>query len=240
VTTHYREWLIQQGKSVSSTEKYVGALRGVLTDWAIEARLTERPLAEIRDATAFNVISDGMNDVPIFQERNKRGHNMYRAALNWYLKYLVQAPQEDQNVDIAEDLDQILARPALAVTERQELVRSRVGQGRFRSLVLEHWGRCAVTGYDDPALLVASHIKPWRLSTNPERLDGYNGLLLNPTFDKVFDLGLISFEVNGALCVSPRLRQPAVLGVLIGARVELSKRHERYMEFHREIVFKAA
>lgn len=240
MTTHIGEWLVQQGLSAGSAQNYVGALRGVLTDWAIGADLTQSPLTDIRDAKTFNVISEAMNAVPIFQERNKRGHNMYRAALNWYLKYLVQAPHEDKDVDVAEDVEEILAKSDLNTTERQELVRSRVGQGRFRSLVVAHWGRCAVTGYDDPAVLVASHIKPWRFSTDPERLDGYNGLLLNPTFDKVFDLGLISFEVNGALCVSPRLKQPTVLGVLIGAKVSLAKQHERYMAFHRDIVFKAA
>jgi len=32
-------------------------------------------------------------------------------------------------------------------------------------------GRCAVTGVDLPPLLTASHIKPWRAASNPERLD---------------------------------------------------------------------
>ena len=39
--------------------------------------------------------------------------------------------------------------------------------------------------------LVASHTKPWRDSTNEERLDGENGLLLTPTIDHLFDKGFI-------------------------------------------------
>jgi len=39
--------------------------------------------------------------------------------------------------------------------------------------------------------LVASHTKPWRDSTNEERLNGENGLLLTPTIDHLFDKGFI-------------------------------------------------
>jgi hypothetical protein len=35
----------------------------------------------------------------------------------------------------------------------------------------------------DHRFLVASHIKPWRLSDNSERLDGNNSLLLSPHVD---------------------------------------------------------
>jgi len=50
--------------------------------------------------------------------------------------------------------------------------RARLGQGRFREGLMGVWGgRCAVTGVDLPPLLTASHIKPWRAASNPERLD---------------------------------------------------------------------
>jgi hypothetical protein len=38
--------------------------------------------------------------------------------------------------------------------------------------------QCRITGVDNPVHLVASHCKPWRDSTNEERLNGENGLLL--------------------------------------------------------------
>ena len=61
---------------------------------------------------------------------------------------------------------------ASAPTERDALIRSRIGQGRFRYDLLEMWeGRCCITGLDIDALLRASHIKPWRDSNNAERLD---------------------------------------------------------------------
>jgi putative restriction endonuclease len=48
----------------------------------------------------------------------------------------------------------------------------------------------------------ASHIKPWCESTNEERLNGENGLLLTPSIDHLFDRGFISFEDNGELLIS--------------------------------------
>ncbi len=51
--------------------------------------------------------------------------------------------------------------------------------------------------------LVASHVQPWRDSSNEQRVDGENGLLLTPTVDHLFDKGFISFEDSGQLMVSP-------------------------------------
>lgn len=85
-------------------------------------------------------------------------------------------------------------------TTRKTLIDARLGQGAFRDSLIVVWaGKCAVTKCVTKALLRASHIKPWRDSTNQERLDQYNGLLLNPVLDAAFDRGLISFSDAGAI-----------------------------------------
>ena len=48
-----------------------------------------------------------------------------------------------------------------------------------------------MSGITSTWILIASHIKPWRVSNNNERLDVYNGLLLLPNLDKLFDKGYI-------------------------------------------------
>jgi putative restriction endonuclease len=58
--------------------------------------------------------------------------------------------------------------------------------------------------------LVASHCKPWRNSTNEERLNGENGLLLTPSIDHLFDRGFIGFENNGELIISPVAHRPSL------------------------------
>ena len=64
-------------------------------------------------------------------------------------------------------------------------------------------------------MLKASHIKPWNISDDYERLDEYNGLLLTPNLDAAFDSGLISFDKDGVILISkkPRDEQKATLGI---------------------------
>jgi putative restriction endonuclease len=113
---------------------------------------------------------------------------------------------ENQSPDILEDIEAHQDESkSLEKTERESIVKSRIGQGLFRDRVVELWGSCSVTGLGNLSLLRASHIKPWRDSTNQERLDPMNGLLLQPTLDHLFDLGLISFDETGAVLFSPQL-----------------------------------
>lgn len=105
------------------------------------------------------------------------------------------------------DLRALLRAKGLTATERDALVSARIGQGGFRTAVLAAWERrCAVTGCGTLEAIRASHIKPWRLATNEERLDPENGLPLVATLDALFDAGLIAFASDGAMLVSERLR----------------------------------
>lgn len=64
------------------------------------------------------------------------------------------------------------AEPPSIATERLATVRQRVGQADYRGNLFALWrGACAVTGLADPALLRASHAKPWRDATDAERRD---------------------------------------------------------------------
>ncbi len=125
-------------------------------------------------------------------------------------------------------------------TEREEIVRARVGQGRFRKALLDYWGGCAVTGAFVPEILRASHVKPWKDSTNDERLDLYNGLLLLPQYDSLFDAGLITFSDDGALLLSRSLNglSKLHLGIASGSVLRrLDDRHKWYLSYHRSHSF---
>ncbi|MDA1277967.1 MAG: HNH endonuclease signature motif containing protein [Verrucomicrobia bacterium] len=103
-----------------------------------------------------------------------------------------------------EDIEQRRILDAdIPTTTRQSLIRARIGQGLFKERVSRIEHECRVTFVDNPAHLIGSHIKPWRESTNEERLHGANGLLLTPTADHLFDRGFISFEDNGDVLISP-------------------------------------
>lgn len=128
----------------------------------------------------------------------------------------------------------------LRETERLAVTKSRLGQGQFRERLLARWGGCAVTGIDSPELLKASHIKPWRASSNPERLDEFNGLLLVPQYDHLFDRGYISFSDRGEVLRSPAIETlPArLLGIEMQASLRaIAREHLPFLAFHRREVF---
>lgn len=132
--------------------------------------------------------------------------------------------------------------PTIPETEKQQLVLSRRGQGKFRDNVSRIETHCRITGVNRPEHLIASHCKPWRDSDNAERLDGENGLLLTPSIDHLFDRGFISFENSGELLVSPVAHEVSLrkMGVPVGQRVNVggfSDGQRRYLEYHRESVF---
>ena len=107
---------------------------------------------------------------------------------------------------LIQDFDAVNNDAKLTVTTRDALISARVGQGEFRAQVLNAWSeRCAATRCSVIEIIRASHIKPWRDSTNPERLDPNNGLPLIATLDALFDAGLITFELDGTLLCSALL-----------------------------------
>lgn len=134
----------------------------------------------------------------------------------------------------------IIQNPNLCDTEKQQLIKARIGQGAFRESLITMWSKCCATGCDYVHILRASHIKPWRDSTNEERLDKFNGLLLSPNLDALFDKGLISFSDNGKILISEHLSESAwiALGCPNDAKVSLRTENEKYMKWHRENVFK--
>jgi predicted restriction endonuclease len=125
-------------------------------------------------------------------------------------------------------------------TTIQSLVDMRVGQDKFRASLEREWnGTCAVTGCGILQMLRASHIKPWETSTDLERLDSENGLLLTAHIDALFDEGLISFEDDGTMLLSRQIgikdrmyfRLPGKL------RVKPSKRRQKFLNYHRDHIF---
>jgi putative restriction endonuclease len=128
----------------------------------------------------------------------------------------------------------------LSETERNAVIKSRIGQGLFRELLIQLWGGCAITGIEYLPVLRASHIKPWRNSSNSERLDPENGLLLTPNFDVLFDRGFISFDELGEILISKELdgALQESLGLHKGIRLrEVSDGNKKYLYYHRDNVF---
>lgn len=141
---------------------------------------------------------------------------------------------------VEDDISEVMRRD-LTDTEKALRVATRIGQGRFRRDLVDYWKACAVTGCGEIDLLVASHIKPWAASSNRERLDPFNGLILVPNLDRLFDKGLITFSDQGAMKVSSLLSREArrFFGVGEKTSIKLDARHKPYLTYHREYVYES-
>ena len=155
------------------------------------------------------------------------------AAVRVYL--LVLAEEGDYTVSLLDDMRRLREVPSN--TERDALTKARLGQGLFRHRVAELEPACRVTGLERQEFLVASHIKPWRSCDNSERLSGFNGLLLSPHVDKLFDRHWISFDTGGALIWQHEAAGEALRcwGIEAANLIRpFSRGQERFMAAHRE------
>jgi hypothetical protein len=121
----------------------------------------------------------------------------------WFREFAKETPEPNKSRDVAE-------------TEREAVIKARIGQGNFRTDVIALWGSCAVTGCSLSRVLIASHIVPWAsCTTDQERIDPFNGLLLTPNLDKLVDRCLIAFNDDGSTLLSKELNagELSILGV---------------------------
>ncbi len=82
--------------------------------------------------------------------------------------------------------------------------------------------------------------KPWTNSDVREKVDHYNGLLLVPNLDALFNEGLITFRNDGRMLVSPDWRVDDQRRMHITPDLQLRKVHPEshaYLEFHRDVRF---
>lgn len=129
-------------------------------------------------------------------------------------------------------------------TTRLAIVKARIGQGLYREEVAKVERQCRLTGVEDRDHLVASHIKPWKDSDNRERLSGFNGLMLTPTPDHLFDKGFISFGDDGRLLYASRVNRAALAKMKIPEEGfyagRFSAAQVEFLRYHRNFVFKKA
>ena len=177
---------------------------------------------------------------PSFIEKNKTGNNMYSNALKQYRMF--RTATQEMITDQTEIENAIQGYANLNETERTAIIKSRVGQGLFRKRLLEKFNStCIISGISAKRLLIASHIKPWAVSNNDERLSEENGLLLSPTYDKLFDYGLISFSDAGMIIISSQLNasDAAKLNIVSGSIYDLKPSYDlkNNLAYHRDVIF---
>ncbi len=221
--------------SESSARHYEGAVRAVSKDM-LKIGVINKHLEEM-NAVEFELALFLILQNEDFKAKNTRGNSMYSNGLKQYQSFLKCVFPDDAKLIV----DKIKDDTRLSVTQKDAIVKARVGQGLFRKKVLEKYKNCIVSHIADPRLLIASHIKPWSVSDNEERLSAENGLLLNSIYDKMFDLGLISFKNDGKIIVSKTILQSDknILNVDENTSFDLHCTPVllRNLEYHRDVVF---
>lgn len=151
---------------------------------------------------------------------------------------------EDITLDLENTLEEEkIIHSDIQETEKKQLTKARIGQGLFKARVEQVEPRCRITGVSNKKFLVASHIKPWCKSSNMERLDGNNGLLLSPHVDKLFDRGWITFSNEGEiLCSSKKVKDIMCYWNLdVNENVgSFTNQQKVYLSYHRDNIYKGS
>ncbi len=146
----------------------------------------------------------------------------------------------------ASSVDDDLPQPTAVGEDVIAETKVRRGQALFRASVLSAYqGRCCVTGLDNPRLLNASHILPWR-DDPANRLNPRNGLCLSALHDRAFDRGLITFDQELRLVLSSQIQSSdnpffrASFSDYVGERIAVPEKFAPRLDFiayHREHIF---
>jgi putative restriction endonuclease len=139
----------------------------------------------------------------------------------------------------------VISEAGMNSIDRAVITKSRgIAQRLFRGNLLRLWqGSCAVTSVQEARVLRSSHIKPWSDSSVQEKVDHFNGLLLVPNLDALFNEGLITFENDGRMWVSPDWQTNDQRRMHVTPDLHLRTVHSEsrpYLEFHRDVRFKRA
>lgn len=235
----FEQWMAANSAlSQNSIYKYARGLNTVSNDMLQEGVIT-KPLTEMSPSELDLAITLILN-TPSFIAKNSRGNNMYSNALKQFRCFIGNTGKREEAV--LEDIKQIESDSSLKKTEREILTKARIGQGQFRDMLMEKYsGKCVITGLAIPEVLIASHIKPWAVSDNSDRVSVDNGLLLSATFDRLFDNGLISFKDDGEILISGFVKQESrsLLGIQPQKRFHIMARAAMVenLEYHRDVVF---
>ena len=156
------------------------------------------------------------------------------------LQILCTARNNQVEIEAAEVLEEEIENLNLKGEDREAVVKQRINQHIFRDRLLKKYSKCVLCGMSNPDLLTASHIKPWRDSDETERLSIYNGFLMCPNHDRLFDRGYISFNDDGSLLISDELSKDdrVFLNVHEGFLIELKTENLPFLQYHRKMVFR--
>lgn len=138
---------------------------------------------------------------------SKKSISDFRAGLHKFLAFIHSDYYGRINDSILRELRTVENDHTIKVTEKQSIIKSRLGQGLFRNELIDYWHGCAISQCPLTWMLIASHIKPWRDSDNKERLDPLQWSAVAPQLRQTVRLGIYYVQSKGAVALFPTDRQ---------------------------------
>ncbi|OME71486.1 hypothetical protein BSK65_10625 [Paenibacillus odorifer] len=149
--------------------------------------------------------------------------------------YINSKLQQDTVKEMEETVKEVESLP-LSATVKEQLIKARIGQGKFKRDLLKLSDKCRLCSISDERFLIGSHIRPWsKCDLSDKRIDPYNGFLLCPNHDSLFDKGWISFHDSGEIVISPSLdfATRAFMNIRDNDVVPVDPRSFPYLQWHR-------
>ncbi|MDP4549779.1 HNH endonuclease [Alkalihalobacillus macyae] len=154
--------------------------------------------------------------------------------------YRVDEEQLELTIDEVRKIERNTLVPFITEIESEAKTKIRWGEQKFRKDLMPLWeDKCAICAINLPVLLNASRSKPWKDSTNQERLDPYNGLLLCSNHDALYHEGLIAFDGQGRLHISSIISEEdyEMYRLMPRAKIRIHPENKVYFKWHKRNVF---
>lgn len=230
----FLHYMLQYGGIAKKTSHdYVSRMRFLSQFYVLDTSITKEYVEYIMN-----------EEKKVYQDRSRyntlKALGDLHAGLRKFLSFIESGYIQKQKETILSEIHEVEENPQLTSTERTQIIQSRIGQGIFRNKLIDYWKGCSVSGCTLLPVLVASHIKPWNVSDNEQRLDLFNGLLLQPNLDKLFDRGYVTFDLHGNIQCSRLLEicDRKTLGIDKHMHLQkLDDNHKKYLVYHQDNCF---
>ena len=245
-------YLFSQGINVFNTKNLFEIFKNELISKGIKNHLMLHSLLKYQNSDKIKLHKGNNTQIinPIIEDTKISIIDINNFANSKYHSINEQYPEAESNFNIICDENDkrrikntineySLETKEATPTERDQIVKQRLTQGEFRQGLINNYKGCKLCGLDEPNLLIASHIKPWKDSTDIEKQDIDNGFLLCAWHDALFDKGYISFEDDGSLLLSSQFKNNKInlMDISEHTRIKISENNKKYLKFHRENCF---
>ncbi len=155
------------------------------------------------------------------------------------IKEVVKTIEKVKEQEVSEDIEDEIISPKLSRAN------DRPWQSDWKNKVLEETMHCAVSKCSDDRILIGCHIKPVTDCLKDKcgnEINTKNGIMMTPTYHKLFDDGFLSFDNQNHLLLSTHISSRNYERLSLKNRqttsiLDIEPRIE-FLEWHRKMVFK--